>query len=161
MAQSRRKDLKESRIVKGSLRGLVLWDALLEPGLGYPTVHSRVHRNYQRNQQPPMSAWADLHISKPLHKLPFCLMQALNPSWKLFFGTTQTSEYLFLKCHHPTQLAQNLSGSNTWAGFPTYVTHTGWGWFQPGRILQRTWVCWTWSHSPTVPQSVQRSEWRW
>lgn len=44
---------------------------------------------------------------------------------------------------------------------PTYVMHTRWGWLRPGKILQRTWVCWTLSHSLTVPQSVQRSEWRW
>lgn len=44
---------------------------------------------------------------------------------------------------------------------PTYVMHIRWELFQPGKILQRTWVCWTLSHSLTGPLSVQRSEWRW
>lgn len=85
--QSRRKDLKESRIVKSSLHGLVLWDALLDPGLRYPTVHSGVHRNFQRNQQPP--GLLELIPTSPNHyTLPFSSMQALNPSWKLFCNHT-------------------------------------------------------------------------
>lgn len=42
----------------------------------------------------------------------------------------------------------------------THSVRTKKGLFQPGKTLQKTWVCWTWSHSQRGPQSVQISKWK-
>jgi hypothetical protein len=96
-------------------------------------------------------------LNSMVSKGPFIPLSPL----KTMFPTDATPSH-----QHTQHPSQNHTGNNILANLlrlvmnvPTYVMHTRWELFQPGKILQRTWVCWTLSRSLTVPQSVQRSEW--